>query len=135
MCQPTVGLLQQTTGRALRSRHARPRSSATADSTSSWAGSYLHSSFQTAFERGVAGWRDDDRAFLAGWGFGVADVTVPVLIVQGSEDRMVPLAHGSWLAAHVPGSEYWPLDGEGHLSIWSRASDFVEWLDRRARTG
>ena len=81
---------------------------------------YLAGSFRAALSTGVAGWRDDDLAFLAGWGFGLDGFEVPVALWQGDQDRMVPLEHGRWLAAHVPGAAVHLLPGEGHLSLLTR---------------
>jgi pimeloyl-ACP methyl ester carboxylesterase len=74
-------------------------------------------SFRSAVSTGVAGWRDDDLAFLAPWGFDIASIVTPVAIWQGDQDRMVPVAHGRWLAEHVPGARAQILPGHGHLSI------------------
>lgn len=74
-------------------------------------------SFRAAISTGVAGWLDDDLAFLAPWGFDLAAITRPVAIWQGDQDRMVPVAHGRWLAAHVAGATERILPGHGHLSI------------------
>jgi pimeloyl-ACP methyl ester carboxylesterase len=65
---------------------------------------------------GIAGWRDDDLAFLKDWGFDPAAITVPVAIWHGEQDRMVPFAHGRWLAAEVPGAAAHLEPDEGHLS-------------------
>jgi len=74
-------------------------------------------SFRAAVSNGIAGWRDDDLAFLAPWGFDLAGITRPVAVWQGDQDRMVPVAHGRWLAAHVAGATERILPGHGHLSI------------------
>jgi pimeloyl-ACP methyl ester carboxylesterase len=80
-------------------------------------GEHLAASFHRAVEQGSAGWHDDDLAFVAPWGFDLADIRVPVSIWQGSQDLMVPFAHGEWLAAHVPAATAHLLDGHGHLSL------------------
>jgi len=77
---------------------------------------YLASSFRTAVAGGIAGWRDDDLAFVRPWGFEL-DLAVPVAIWQGGQDRMVPYDHGHWLADHVGGARPRLLPGEGHLSL------------------
>lgn len=92
-------------------------------------GAYLAEGVKSAFEEGVAGWRDDDYAFLSDWGFSPGDCRRPTYIVQGSQDRMVPLTHGAWLAEQVAGARYRQLEGEGHISIWRAvAADVVAWL-------
>ena len=80
---------------------------------------YLAASFRAAVASGVAGWRDDDLAFVADWGFTMADAGsgAPVSVWQGDQDMMVPFSHGQWLAAHIPGARAHLLPGEGHLTL------------------
>ena len=87
---------------------------------------YLAESTRYAVSAGIAGWREDDLAFLADWGFPLADIRVPVAIWQGDQDRMVPPAHGHWLAHHVPGAEVHLSPDEGHLSLIAGFDQIVD---------
>jgi pimeloyl-ACP methyl ester carboxylesterase len=81
----------------------------------------------------AAGWIDDDLAFVAGWGFDLAAIDRPVLILQGGDDRFVPRAHGEWLAARVPGNETRIDDADGHLTlIENRVPEVHDWLLRHS---
>ncbi|MHB8470342.1 MAG: alpha/beta fold hydrolase [Gaiellaceae bacterium] len=85
-----------------------------------------------AVELGVAGWRDDDLAFARPWGFELADLRVPVLLWQGVQDLMVPVAHGRWLAERIPGVEAHISEEDGHLSIVvGRLAEIYDWLAAR----
>jgi pimeloyl-ACP methyl ester carboxylesterase len=70
-----------------------------------------------AVRNGIAGWRDDDLAFVADWGFPVEVAAGQVAIWQGDQDNMVPFAHGRWLAAHIPGARAHLEPGAGHLTM------------------
>jgi pimeloyl-ACP methyl ester carboxylesterase len=88
------------------------RASLTGDSAD-----FLAEEFRQAVSVGVDGWLDDDLAFTRPWGFDLAAVSVPTYVWQGSDDLMVPFAHGEWLAGHLPGAVVHLEQGEGHLSI------------------
>ncbi len=76
---------------------------------------------------GFWGWFDDDMAFIRDWGFDLGVIQPPVAIWQGEHDRMVPFAHGVWLAEHVHGARAELRSDQGHLSLAQSA--FGEILD------
>jgi pimeloyl-ACP methyl ester carboxylesterase len=69
-----------------------------------------------AVSAGLEGWIDD-LAFVSPWGFEPAQVAVPVSVWHGAHDRMVPFAHGRWLAEHIQGATAHLHDDEGHISL------------------
>jgi pimeloyl-ACP methyl ester carboxylesterase len=81
------------------------------------AAAWLASVFRESARNGIWGWYDDELALVRPWGFDLADITVPVAIWQGAQDRMTPLAHGEWLALHIPGVHPHLLSDHGHLSL------------------
>jgi pimeloyl-ACP methyl ester carboxylesterase len=92
---------------------------------------HIAAALKAAVSSGIAGWRDDDLAFARDWGFslgwdsplgattllGPDTDPAPVAIWQGDQDRMVPFAHGKWLAANCRGARAHLLPGEGHLTM------------------
>ena len=96
-------------------------------------GEYLAGTYRGAFRDGPWGWFDDDLAFVGDWGFDVADIRVPVSVWQGREDLFVPITHGEWLAAHIPGARAHLRPEHGHLSLG--VSAFGEILDDLLEAG
>lgn len=82
---------------------------------------------QEAHRTGVDGWVDDNLVFVRDWGFDVADLTAPAMVWFGVEDTLVPVAHGEWLAAQVPGAHVVRMEG-GHMELAHRVGDLMGWL-------
>lgn len=82
--------------------------------------------FGTVVAEATAGGRggvvDDDVAHVTAWGFDPAAITVPVTLVHGEADRVVPVAHARRLAALVPGADLITVPGAGHLSVLEEIS-------------
>jgi pimeloyl-ACP methyl ester carboxylesterase/acyl-coenzyme A thioesterase PaaI-like protein len=83
---------------------------------------------QAATADGPDGMVEDNVIAMAPWGFDLPDVTVPTLIMHGTDDRMVPSSHGEWLAAHCPAAELRLEQGEGHISVLASARSALAWL-------
>jgi pimeloyl-ACP methyl ester carboxylesterase len=75
---------------------------------------------------------DDDVASTAPWGFDVRRIEVPVLVVHGRADRMVPADHGDWLATAIPGAQARIFPGDGHMSVMHAAPDALGWLAQQS---
>lgn len=72
---------------------------------------------QEASAGGPGGLADDDLAHVNPWGFSPADITVPVRIVHGEADRVVPVQHAHRLAALIPHAELSTVPSASHLSV------------------
>ena len=86
---------------------------------------HVAASLRASMNSGIAGWRDDDLAFVKDWGFSLGWESpapapgdrAPVAVWQGDQDRMVPFAHGQWLVANIQGARAHLMPGDGHLSM------------------
>ena len=100
---------------------------------------HVAAALRASMNSGIAGWRDDDFAFVKDWGFSLgwehspgqrrrpppAPARPPVAVWQGDQDRMVPFAHGQWLAANIRGARAHLMPGDGHLSMTVSAFDRI----------
>ena len=89
---------------------------------------WLTETQKVALSAGDQGWWDDGAASLTSWGFDLRDIQVPVKIWHGRQDRFVPVQHGQWLAATVPGAEADISDRDGHLTMIGRIGEIHDWL-------
>jgi pimeloyl-ACP methyl ester carboxylesterase len=90
---------------------------------------YLASSTHDGLAPGGQGWFDDDCMITRPWGFDLASIAVPVLLLHGRQDMFVPFSHGEWLAAHIPGVEPRLSDDDGHLTLLqNRIPEVHAWL-------
>lgn len=83
---------------------------------------------EPAIAQGPAGLIDDDLASVGPWGFDPRTITVPVLLLHGGADRMVPADHARWLADRIPGAQLRIQPEDGHISVLSGAPSALEWM-------
>ncbi len=101
---------------------------ATLDGEWGWLGSVV----APALASGRDGHVDDDIAYVRPWGFDPARIGCPVLLVHGDQDRVVPSAHGKWLARHIPRAEWWLSTDDGHISVLDKSKAALEWISTAA---
>jgi pimeloyl-ACP methyl ester carboxylesterase len=79
-------------------------------------GTYRRQASTEAFRQGVVGYAQD--IFVQGrpWLFDAASISVPVVVVHGEEDSLVPLAHSRHTADIIPTAELRVWPGHGHFT-------------------
>ncbi|SEH02191.1 Pimeloyl-ACP methyl ester carboxylesterase [Nonomuraea solani] len=86
---------------------------------------------EPALAAGPHGQIDDDVSYTLPWGCDPGAIDAPVLLLHGTADRIIPAAHGSWLAAQCPNAELRLLEGDSHFTIVEHAESGLEWLRRQ----
>jgi pimeloyl-ACP methyl ester carboxylesterase len=71
---------------------------------------------------------DDDVALVSPWGFDVARIEKPVLLVHGGEDRVIPASHSDWLVRRLLAAELWFRPHDGHISVLQAVPVALDWL-------
>jgi pimeloyl-ACP methyl ester carboxylesterase len=90
---------------------------------------FAHAQLQDGLSQGPDGYIEDSLSDIKPWGFDLHSIKVPVQLWHGTEDRLVPVSHAKWLAAHLPRADIHLVPGEGHISLFARRIPEVqEWL-------
>jgi len=87
-----------------------------------------------AFRQGVGGYAQD--LYLQGrpWPFDPGGITIPVDLVHGDQDQLLPIAHSCHTAELIPGASFRTIPGHGHLSILAELPWLAGALVRSAGT-
>lgn len=75
----------------------------------------------------VNGTIDDDLAYVRDWNTDLTTVAAPTLVIHGTHDRIVPFAHGQWLAKRLK-AQLWSSEGDGHVSAIAYLPKALHWL-------
>ncbi len=50
----------------------------------------------------------------------LSELAMPVLVIHGTEDQILPVQNGRLIASHIPGSRLEIFEGAGHLFFWEQ---------------
>jgi pimeloyl-ACP methyl ester carboxylesterase len=75
------------------------------------------SGLREATRHGPAGVVDDYATLAGDWGFALSEITVPVTVLQGAADTLLPRAHAEALAAALASGRLEVVDGAGHFLL------------------
>ncbi|WP_060915100.1 alpha/beta fold hydrolase [Microbacterium oleivorans] len=135
MADPS-GLRSATAGIASRTAHLEveefdPTSFVDADYRAleeTWAS--LGEDVAASAQWGLDGLVDDDVAFTRPWGFALADVVAPVMVVQGELDRVVPPSHAAAIVDCIARATLLRIPDAGHIAVLDHLSTALAALRR-----
>ena len=81
----------------------------------------LVASIAEAFRQGVGGYAQDATVQAEPWSFDPGAITVPIRVLHGEVDTIVPVAHGRHTAALIPGAVLETFPDYGHLSMFTES--------------
>jgi len=81
-----------------------------------------------ALRQGTSGVGWDSVSWVGEIDIDLSAVRCPVLLWYGTEDRLVPLARGVWLAEYLPDARLVVRDGEGHLGFLEHFGEMLDAL-------
>jgi pimeloyl-ACP methyl ester carboxylesterase len=62
----------------------------------------------------------------------LTQLTMPTLVVHGTEDQLLPVQNGRLIAARIPGARLEIFDGAGHMFFWERPERSAELVREHA---
>ena len=120
-----VGMLASVTGDDIVAAFGDLIDEVDAAALSDEMGAVVAASFNHAVAQGPGGMIEDTLQIVQPWGFDLGAITVPVSVWQGGRDRMVPFAHGRWLAEAIPGARPHLYEDEGHISLATKMDEIL----------
>jgi pimeloyl-ACP methyl ester carboxylesterase len=85
---------------------------------------------QEAFRQGSQGVADDALLCYNNWGFDVSKIKIPVLLLQGTADTLVPYSFAQYLHKKIPNNTLLTYPDEGHYFMVTRFGEIFEKLSR-----
>lgn len=85
---------------------------------------------QESFRQGSQGVADDALLCYNNWGFEISNINIPVLLLQGTADTLVPYSFAQYLHKKIPNNTLLTYPGEGHYFMVTRFGEIFEKLSR-----
>jgi len=89
---------------------------------------FFQQDIQEAFKQGVRGPAAEALLLYQDWGFQLEDISTPVHIIHGTEDKFAPFLYGEYLHQKIKKSIFHPLGGQGHLHFIKAFEDVLSIL-------
>ncbi|MFW7415146.1 alpha/beta fold hydrolase [Demequina sp. SO4-18] len=70
---------------------------------------------------------DDDLSYVRDWDVDLDAIGAATLVIHGTEDRIAPVSHGTWVAERI-GAQLWKRGGDGHVSAVQALPEALRWL-------
>lgn len=85
----------------------------------------LAESLNRANRGGIGGRVDDHLSLVRTWGFELLDIDVPVSVIHGEDDLVVPPGHARWLHESLSHSALTMVEGYGHFGLFERMKEVI----------
>lgn len=85
--------------------------------------------FRLALKQGTRGVSLDFRLLTSDWGFSLNTLTIPVTLLHGTADALVPFSIAQKNAAQIPRSSLIEYPGRGHFMAFEITNDIVRQFD------
>lgn len=89
---------------------------------------FFQQDIREAFSQGVSGSSDESILLYQDWGFNLADIRTPVMIMHGEDDKFAPKSFAEYLHKLIPGSSLEIFPNQGHLTLVAAFDDLLEML-------
>jgi pimeloyl-ACP methyl ester carboxylesterase len=94
-------------------------------------GGFLREDVREALCQGGEGIMDELKILTSPWGFQVEEIRVPVYLLHGEADPLVPVTLARWMASRIEGSRLMEFPLQGHFFAFEEIRKILDILVKR----